>query len=748
MYSERRVPILATIVVAAVALAGCANEGDDIYITETQSQVIDASQVSDDYLADLEVVSEVTSVTVASPPVVTFTLETVTGIPIVGITPFWEADHRFVRFTFAKLVPTPTPRWVSYVRDGDEPDYDSGASLVDHGDGSYTFTFNTDVTAVAGVPYEPTLTHRLAGQLGSGSVSLQPQNYAYDFVPGGGMITQSRDVAVMESCNECHDDLAFHGRRFMVEYCVTCHNQDLAMGEGNFSHMIHRIHSAGDFAVLDGGVSYAEVTYPQSLANCRKCHTGSDALTPDGDNWKVIPNRSACFGCHDQMNHPGYPATPIPSDDLCILCHTPEIIEGYHVLPNATPNNPNLLAGQLAVSYDLMAASVDDGGTEDITILARILDDGTPLDASMLPMGVDLNNMSFLLAWALPQDGMDEPMDYNNIGRRAAQPKSVSLSNIVDSLVGTHSYDAMTGVNTFVITSMTDKFPTDATLRAVGMQGYMSQTIGLDDVSLHTPSAVVAITGDDERRTVVDSAKCSSCHEWFEGHGGSRTYNIQICTLCHVPNLSSTGRTVTDPTARGLDLDLDAAVMSGILPMSVIPNDPLTYPEDAQSLKSLIHGIHSSGFRTVPFQHVRGPSRQGFYDWDEVTFPRGASTQKCSLCHDGDTYAIPLPAGVLPTTVRTTQATDGMDFDVPAVETAFVEVPSDENWIHSPVAASCVGCHTDLVAWAHMELNGAQLSDPNGSLWSNRSDLVPNMEACQICHGPGRIADVEAVHNR
>ena len=66
---------------------------------------------------------------------------------------------------------------------------------------------------------------------------------------------------------------------------------------------------------------------------------------------------------------------------------------------------------------------------------------------------------------------------------------------------------------------------------------------------LHTPSAVIAVSGDEDRREVVDSDKCASCHEWFEGHGGNRVYNMNICVFCHVPNLSSSGRTVDPATA-------------------------------------------------------------------------------------------------------------------------------------------------------------------------------------------------------
>ncbi len=734
----------------ALVLAGC-KDGDDGAQGPPGPNVIDASTVSDDFLAGLDVVSEIESVQIFSPPKVTFRLETASGVPIIGIVPFWEASNNYVRFTLSKLVPGTPDSWVTYTRDAttNDPDYDNGSSLVDHMDGTYTFTFETDVTAVMGIPYEPTLTHRLAGQLGSSSISLEAQNFVHDFVPSGAMITETRNIAVMESCNECHDDLVFHGRRFRVEYCVTCHNPDLASGEGDMAFMIHKIHAAGDFTVLDGGISYAEVTYPQDVANCRKCHTAADMATPDGDNWMNLPNREACLGCHVDSNHPG---GMVPLDNtVCTLCHDAANIEDRHLTPNATPNNPFLLPGQVEIAYELMDASVD-SMTDEVTVNLRILSDGTPLDVANLP--ADLagpgNYPSLLLAWALPQDGIMAPQDYNNIGQRAAQPLSLSLSGFVaGGMTGTHSFNAGTGVNTFVVTDPASQFPMGATLRAVGLQGYFQQDIMGDIVSLHTPSQVVAVTGDDVRRTVVDNNKCANCHEWFEGHGGNRTLNMEICTLCHVPNLSSTGRSVVDPTLRSLDIDMMDAIMAGTLDPSVDPNDPLTYPEDAQGFKDLIHGIHSADDRSRPFQHVRGPSRQGYYDWSEITFPRGASTSNCGLCHEDDSFELPLADDLLPTVVRTTQQPDGQDASNMAVEAAFSGVPNPEDWVNSLTAGTCIGCHTSQAAMAHMELNGGQITQADSTTWfTNRSMLMQNLESCEICHGPGRTSDVSVVHDQ
>ena len=174
------------------------------------------------------------------------------------------------------------------------------------------------------MPYEPTLTHRVAGQIGSSSVPLEPQNLVYDFVPAGGAVTTTRNIAVMESCNECHDDLVFHGRRFEVEYCVQCHNPDLAEGEGDMAFMIHRIHAAGDFAVLDdahllrGGDLPAGPRELPQVPQRRRTRRRPTATTG-----RAVPNIAACYGCHDELaDTTAAAAPPEPTNNDCAICHS------------------------------------------------------------------------------------------------------------------------------------------------------------------------------------------------------------------------------------------------------------------------------------------------------------------------------------------------------------------------------------------------------------------------------------------
>jgi OmcA/MtrC family decaheme c-type cytochrome len=757
-WKKGRIFFLIPLLVLALALTGC--EGDDGAPGppgppgQDASTVLNASVATPEALAALTPVATITGVTIAGAPVVSLTVtDATTGVGITGIGLINDANPGYVRMDIAKLVPGTNgdPNvWVNYIRSSttNAPTTERTGTLVDNGDGSYTYTFETDISTVAGIPYEPTLTHRVAGQIGSSSIALAPMNLAFDFVPAGGAVTTTRNIVNENQCNECHNPLVIHGRRFKTDYCVTCHNPDLASGEGDMPFMVHRIHIAGAFAILDDAVDYAEVTYPQDVRNCRKCHSGNT----DSDNWMSVPTLAACSGCHESNTFPGGPidfATGaghlggIQTDNSgCAGCHNPTQIVGYHVTDNATVNNPEVPAGAVNFAYEIIEVTVD--ATNQAVIDFRITADGTPVDLTTFPPTGFTGGPSFLLAYAQPQGAITAPTEYNNLGRAAAQPASVSIASLFAGTNGTLTAGAG-GIYTATITSA--PFPAGATLRAVGLQGYFTQVAPA--VARHTQSVVKAVTGDANRRAVVSSAACAACHEIFEGHGGNRVLTadggVEICLMCHVPNLSSSGRAI-DP-ALAADRDGD--------PLTIDPSaatvdlgtaDTWTWPEDTNNFKDMIHGIHASGFRTFDYEFVRGRNDGIYYNWAEVTFPGEVGI--CTTCHLNGTWALPLNNNALPTTVRTTGTADGLDGDdFTAVQAARASVPNVTDWVNTPTASACYYCHDTDLAIAHMRQNGGVISiaDTLANSFTQRQDLN-TVESCAICHGPGKQADVEFVH--
>ena len=119
--------------------------------------------------AALDLTATVTSVTIASPPVVNFKLATKQGVPVVGFGSTSKsatatvASYPNLAFSLAKLIPasggTPS-KWVSYIVTTvpttaaptvvglTRPSTDNTGTLVDNKDGSYTYTFYRDIPGI------------------------------------------------------------------------------------------------------------------------------------------------------------------------------------------------------------------------------------------------------------------------------------------------------------------------------------------------------------------------------------------------------------------------------------------------------------------------------------------------------------------------------------------------------------------------------------------------------------------------
>ncbi len=102
-------------------------------------------------------------------------------------------------------------------------------------------------------------------------------------------------------------------------------------------------------------------------------------------------------------------------------------------------------------------------------------------------------------------------------------------------------------------------FPSGAKMRTVALQSYFTQVSaptdnvgGTGNVARHAISVVNTVNGDTARRTIVNAEKCSACHEWFEGHGGNRVKETQVCVMCHNTGLATSGRGIADAIAAGL----------------------------------------------------------------------------------------------------------------------------------------------------------------------------------------------------
>lgn len=704
-------------------------------------------------------VVEITDATIASPPVINFTVADSNGVPVIGV------DGDTTRFTLVKLVPGTGNRfgyWKSYINSFETADgggeevlakalqatYERGsaARFEDHGNGTYTYTYATDPTAVTdpvAVSYDPNLTHRVAMQFDGIDSAILPFNPSFDFVPSGANI-QTRKIVATETCNGCHDSLTLHGRRNEVDYCVTCHNpgtRDQDTGSlVEMSHMIHSIHGAqmrlelgaNDSCSANGGIAYSDhghwyctdtgdssgvaidfdvelyaykvvgyreslhdyghVTYPQELVYCETCHTAS-AETPDGDMWLSNITAESCGGCHANL----------------LVTDTPDPVTGLSTY---------------GILHDL------DSGA----FTARNENCITCHNGTSVPLGFEAH--SAIAGSDRVRNLLGENYQVEIVGADfVASPPTVdvkitNLTSGANDLFADAEYTA--GRQTLYLGWSTDDFYNgdedgNVSFPSASRQGYSFQlqlsavapvptqnadgsfTIPLVDLPAAMSGdpmisfdarmdvggerayaeSVVFFPGS-ERVLAVDEAKCNNCHKVISNHGGRGQNNLLVCLNCHNNELATTW----DADGDGIAEEIDSV-----------------------SLAVAVHKHHNgdTSYRDGAAAEIHFPGFMG----------------KCQTCHVEGRYNGPRE------TARAITISNG---DSTAVWT--------DDLADSPTAGICTNCHTDLAAVNHMKQNGAMFGALKSLFTQNGVDGIPafSQESCSVCHGPGSIADTAENH--
>ena len=848
------------------------------------------------------------SVSIASPPKVTFALTDGNGNAIIGFGSKSQsatatvASYPNVSFALAKLVPGANgapSKWVSYIVTTvptyksatdktvvasvpTRPTSDSNGTLVDNGNGTYTYTFYRDITKakdevgaatltapnvaadLGDLTYDANAVHRLTIQISgnapgtgtntadgvqvtAGVPMANPLNVIYDFIPATGKrVTDSgRDIVATAKCNECHGKLGgipggtasaapatFHGgTRNDARYCMVCHTDQRRYGRveatttatgfdstkgtyvvmgravGNMPNHIHKIHM-GERLTKTGynyaNVLYNEVTYPQTIQNCQKCHDGTAGAanqTAQGDNWKNVPSRLACGACHDGINFAtgkgltlgdaedglttsqfGHVGGAQADDKNCALCHNADAIPVYHVtvdrkgsadrggypvntaLNTPTPGFPagqgpaiplqsliNSPAGVFKMSYEIKQATVAGAsGAKKISVVYRILKDGKPVTLNATGALIDNTDGSpaVMLAYAVPQDGIASPSDWNvafDLGG------GTTVKTLRDS-------GAQTGpdVDGYYTATLPRTIPDNATMVTVGMplayQGFvqLNHPDYPKGIRLRESKFVMKTAdGYSARRAVVDGDKCNKCHGQLgvspSFHSGARN-NGAGCALCHNPN-RATGHV-------GAAYGFGGGWFVGI--------------------KNLVHSIHASAKREQVFNYLKDEGSE----FDKVTFP--GILKNCETCHLSGTYdfSASSSSAALPNLLWATDTAGNMTNNATTNPTGIVPIAQNpwvkligpgeidyrtDNLVSSPIASSCFGCHDSSLAAQHMQSNGGTLLkqfSTVSSLGTTTPRPMPTAagvgdstamtftktEQCTLCHLAGKVADIKVMH--
>lgn len=639
-------------------------------------------------------------------------------------------------------------------------------------------------------------------------------NFEHDFIPSGVGTPGRREIVAQAGCDNCHAKFrtevtsgdTFHGGgRVAAGMCNVCHNpartQNPLADSASFVHRIHNGRMVADANLFHG----IAATYPQDIRNCDTCHGDAE----QGQQWSTNPSTLACKGCHDYVSFTnseaitcgilgnlargldGKPlacnhvAGPQP-DSSCESCHGPTrgfATERYHKpvaspdpnnawKPGGTNNNTHasfvaavgyVPPGAAKITYDVKSvdAVTDTSVTPNVKrpqITFKLKQDGQDVVFQTFQAGVTTELMpnfvgspSVYFAFAVPQDGITAPADFN--ASVSGYIKKIWDGSATGSGAGTMTGPDAQGYYTIRLTGV--RIPDSAKLLTGGV-GYsyslastppLVQTNVPDypwtpnvpadgkaqgGLSVPAPNVWKVATGYTGRRPIVDNAKCNACHGFLgvepSFHAGQRN-DGPTCSFCHTPNRASAGWSAGS--------------------------------------KYFVHAVHAGRKRSVDFTWHAASIDDNFA---EIEFP--ATLNQCTNCHLPNTYDFMNGTNMssLPNQQLTTVATNTYNSDPLVNSNYFTLSPyvvadgvtnygsgfsynaatnvttqaAGTTLVLSPITGACAACHDSSIALDHMRANG-------GRFYTPRADaLAPgaSQEQCLICHGPGKVAPIGVVHQR
>ena len=678
-----------------------------------------------------------------------------------------------------------------YYGSGAEPAGASGVGIANSG--VIDSAAGTAILGAMNLGLEDTATYRvsiLSRALAADGQQLR-LNVSSDFTPAGlpaVLPTFANQVVTDASCGACHGDsenrtflLPFHGgRRYAVETCVMCHNQNYYYAAGStndnwvtrvdMKELVHKLH-AGDPDYFGG--RYAELHfYPQELSNCRTCHDNQAPLLAsyqpanrepaDKMAWMDRPSIQACGTCHQSTNFATHFGGQTDNSN-CTVCHGVDdgfvLVADAHVTAGdiySTPNSPEMITGAKILKYDIASVTLN-ANQPVVRFRIQYRNDAADTTWKNLnlkaadPFGDGSTLAPGGLNWLVATSGASAasnagpavaaPADFNNVGlttngrtyfgnggdftaswnvRGYDQPQSYSLSTL--TIAALPDMDA----NGYFTVTLPIAFPASgATLKMVAMESYLT----INGLNISADAVVKGIDGQNStvRRSVTNIQQCLLCHERLGFHSNSgRANNPDHCAMCHNVEMTSSntfaGWVKPDPVTGGKPFAL------------ATPDEEHAFEvtgEKPMNLKDMLHFLHGGAMTVDKFNFLRGNPNSttggsNAYNFEHVSYP--GKLNDCKSCHTNDAaYDLPLNANALSTVY-------GLQPGLVSNANGLVNPAATNFGLVTRVPASqaaCGSCHDDTAAKVHFA-----------------TQTIPNVgEACDTCHATGRDADVVKAHS-
>ncbi|WP_028116017.1 OmcA/MtrC family decaheme c-type cytochrome [Ferrimonas senticii] len=465
----------------------------------------------------------------------------------------------------------------------------AGDCLVDHGDGSYSYTYQVDimnVTSPVKVAYNAEFTQRATLELALANGIVVNAHHEWQPATGSTDNIQTRDVVSLDSCHACHqpDSLAFHGgKRIDIENCAACHTATSADPEsGNsieWGYMIHAIHRGEDRKIYvenenDAGEvvgskiaapykiigykgsvhDYGTLAYPQNpAADCSACHTTEGENVPaNADLFLADNSNQACISCHTLV-----PKQWHSEDNAdCVACHT---VGGYGrgaEEAHADAMKPYLSSQKYSAKFSNIQIS-NNGSKNVLTFDVQILDEnGTALSDKHIANPSAYAQSSIYFSWNVDQDypAYTDGSKYSDRGLKLRNTDYTTYQNGVFSVSSENLSLALPadldGVNVELYAGVATCFTSGGKGRPVIEATECTVTAGDTDFvtssdyayiqsaplrfkwdgskTIQEPEAATA----DKRRLIIDEASCLGCHNQEIEH-----YDNGVnCQACHTPD--------------------------------------------------------------------------------------------------------------------------------------------------------------------------------------------------------------------
>ncbi|ABZ78208.1 decaheme cytochrome c [Shewanella halifaxensis HAW-EB4] len=493
-----------------------------------------------------------------------FELENKQGVGLYGL----SSDNQFHDFRFSlaqlqKTEGTELKQWFSLLNaatndagttfeQGFESIKDCADCLVDHKDGTYTYTFNTNLTTAddaAGIVFDPALTQRIAieMQFEYDSGHELAENAHYDWIPATNATegVETRDLVTLQTCYSCHQPAslkAHGGRRLDMENCQSCHNglvTDPNAVSVELGHMVHAIHMGENregkdaegniipmpytIAGYGGDHAFDYPAFPaKPVMDCATCHVEDEELA-DKDLWLANANANACTGCH--TDSPAEHKSDKNPELACTDCHQ---------VDHRKFNKPYESAAAYDVKFENV--KVENGA---ISFEAKALDSEGAIVSGLSHKVYKYTAPVVQVSWNVEQDGAigDAAADSSPWAREIEFLRPTTTNPSPDHVLPDN------GVMT--VTAKDMGIPDGVSVELMPIFSICFDAQGADiDCASDTVAGSAYIKSephrinmpiDDKgnemtRRAILDEAKCRDCHSAEIRH---KDNGLVACEACH-----------------------------------------------------------------------------------------------------------------------------------------------------------------------------------------------------------------------